>query len=315
MWDEMWEYRKLPREREYYRFEKQVECDRWTAKFRPFDPKAGRRRSRDFSGKKTLRIGMPDAGMTRTRGTTERTPMGNKFKGFGTMAAALAAAGLGMPAPAVAAAVVLAEGMFRFLLIEWEYSGERTWVKEIGGVYRSPDGDRKDIAGQKVLETVAAADFISLGCSKIVSYYHKPESGAGWLGPDASWWPNGFTGHGDMCYYVMGVTESYLEQNGWIHVDNSPSECEYQGRKRSYRIVGATSTDPRMPTAAQLKWLRERGHNVEAHGHGEKAKPVETITVGGVVLDKKAEEEAFERNMRAAGLTVEKKKSGLAAFR
>ncbi len=223
-----------------------------------------------------------------------------RFTGFGIMAAALRAAGVEAAQAGAAAAMVA--GLTRFVLISNPWGDERRWVKDLGNSrYESADGYvLSDLGDARVLEAAYAEGFRQLDWKK--SSYYVANGDAGWLSPEGVIWPCRFYGHSNLATYVLGVTYQWLEENGWVHVDHAGGP-----QRSSYRTLGSKWDEEQQryvalhgPTEAQLKWLKENGHDIAYHGHGEKPKPVETFEVNGYVLDKKAEEAAFARLMAAA---------------
>ncbi len=241
--------------------------------------------------------------------------MGNKFMGFGVMAAAFAAAGLGMQAPAVAALAVMG---LKFVL--FNRNGYRFLAQEVApGIYRrrgewAESYPASDDPRAVVEEVVYAASWEAIGMDiRIKQSAYLPGGESGWLDREGNYYPCQYHGHSDLAETVLFSSYAALEKAGWVHVDE-------KGRKGSYTFRVNGSTNQEAMTPAQLEWLEKNGHDLDPSGEKARKREAEKIQIGEYNLDAGADNAAFERQMRQAGLDPDKfrkpqGKSRLADFR
>lgn len=283
----------------HFRMEKQIPADKWARKFKPYDPKAKGRGSRNFNG------------------DTGRTGMDKRFKGFNTMAVALAAAGLGVAAPVAAAAVVAAEATKKLKFILLSRDGWKVWVRDLGdGFYQGPLSDYMreiDRPYNRVLETLYADSWADIPFEERKKQTAWVEGGdAGWLDREGNFYSCNYGGHSALSREVLYKEYDELEAAGWVHVDQAPQKGCY-----TFRYVNHNRTLDGM-SPQQIAWLKQRGHDLNPHN-----KPEEAIKLGEYEISAGADAEAFDRQMRKAGLNpddfrkpqAQQSKSRLAAFR
>lgn len=241
--------------------------------------------------------------------------MDKRFKGFNTMAVALAAAGLGVAAPVAAAAVVAAEAVKKLKFILLSRDGYKVWVRDCGdGFYQPRDGGSYGEINRsynRVLETLYADSWADIPFEERKKQTAWVEGGdAGWLDREGNFYSCNYGGHYRLSDEVLQKDYSELERAGWVHVDDAPVKGEY-----TFRYVNAGRTLEGM-SPQQIAWLKQRGHDLNPRN-----KPEEAIRLGEYEISANADAEAFDREMRKAGLNPDDfrkpaaSKSRLAAFR
>lgn len=207
---------------------------------------------------------------------------------FGVMAAAFNAAG--GPGAGVSAFIgwCLATAMIKFALIESDGStrwmketGDDTWEDTWGNIWR-----RQNYPDIKVKERAYADGFDKLDWRKTSFYNAKGTSG--WLDPAGVFWGCDYGGHSKLTIFVIRREYVDIEREGWVHVNDHGRKGKY-----SYRVSGIL-------TPAQEVWLVANGHDLDPSGEKARRKQADTITLAGVVIDKKADKAAFEDMMARA---------------